>query len=515
MYRHYIQLIQKFLGDGLFVWLIPAIIIIAIIVVPNLAWRRKIEADKKAPGIWALLRLFFTTFLDLTLGLAALGILVIALLVQHGLFSEKHGRVTDRNAEAVRSKWGIPHEQYDLSVRHYVMQTKKVEVLANDTTKEIFLEEREPAIGEEDEIIISEEVLVNLTEEEAEKKPSEVVRRITKKVRREVKQDSIPAADVNIIIKSNPRQLGGAVYPGYDDQWLFNYQVENRSAYSTQAVFRFPVPGEGHGIFDRLIVRVNGTDYLPQISYHDGDLEWRMVMKPIDKQTVDIGYNSRGLEYFRYRPSDMRQHCKVAVKLEGVDSKRLNFPIGSMPPMDDLKTISGDNFTLNWDLSRAVTNLDIGVMIPVEPQPGYYITRILWKAPIGLALMCLIIFVTRRLLGAPFALLPLVAVGLSYYITNILLANLNDIITSFTLAFILSTVPITIFVFIFWWLLDNSRFMAVQSGVIFGLFSAGYPLAMLAGAYSGTILHIEYLVLLVYAMILLIFQLKKLSGLAQ
>jgi hypothetical protein len=395
------------------------------------------------------------------------------------------------------------------------MQTKRIEELANGTSREQFLEEREPAVGEENEIIISDEVIAKLSEEEAKNRPNEVVRRIIKKVRREVKQDSIPSADVDVTLKSNPRQLGGATYPGYEDQWLFRYIVENRSSFSTQAVLRFPLPGEGYGIFDRLVVKVNQEDYVPRLSYREGNLEWRIVMKSLEKCNIEIGYNSRGLEYFRYRPSDMRQHCKVTVKMEEVDSKRLNFPIGSMPPMTDLKTISGDNFTLTWDLSRAVTNLDIGIMMPTEAQPGYHIIKILREAPIGLALMCLVIILTRKFLHAPVRLTAVGLTALAYYLSNILSANLNDVSPSFTFAFVVATIPITALVFMFWLMLDNRRFNAIQTGIIFALFAICYPLAVLTGDLSGTILHTGYIVLLSYIMLLFVTNNKELKTAAE
>jgi hypothetical protein len=320
---------------------------------------------------------------------------------------------------------------------------------------------------------------------------------------------------VDITLKSNPRQLGGATYPGYEDQWLFRYIVENRSPFSTQAVLRFPLPGAGYGIFDRFIVKVNQEDYVPHLSYREGNLEWRMVMKPLEKCHIEIGYNSRGMGYFRYRPSDMRQHCKVTLKMEGVDSKRLNFPIGSMSPMTDIKTILGDNFTLNWDLSRAVTNFDIGYTMPTEAQPDYYIIKMLREAPIGLVLMCLVIILTRKLLRRPIRITAVGLAALTYYLTNILVAYLNDMTSSFALAFAVTTIPITALVFIFWLMLDTNRYSAIQTGIIFGLFAIGYPLAVLAGDLSGTILHTGYIVLLLYIMLLFVTNSKALKTAAE
>jgi hypothetical protein len=426
------------------------------------------------------------------------GAFAAALTVQRGLFEEKHGRVTQRNLDAVKTKWGVAHEQHDLRVTHYVMRKIIEEECVDGSTHERKLAELQPAIGTEESIVVADEsipVVERAGEEKAS--PKQVVRRTTKLEREPVDQKSVQTADVEISLRSNPRQLGGAVYAGYDDGWRFAYTVKNDADMATQAVLTFPLPGDGNGMFDKLALKVDGEDYLPRARYTNGKLEWRMLMPPQASHQVTIEYQSRGLEYFRYQPGSMREHCAVAVNVSGIDAARLNFPIGSMPPRDELASLAGNNYTLHWDLSRAVTNLDIGVIVPAEQQPGYHIIVLLERAALGLALLGLTLFATRWLIAGRFDLLPIALVIAAYYISVALLANMNDLIPNFTVAMLVSLAPVAIAVIFFWRHIDGANWLWVQSSLLVAIFLIAYPLAGMsenAGAWT----HIMYAVVIIY-----------------
>ena len=501
MYSNFMVIVYRVLGSGLakhLVWMVPVIAAFAAVMLCLPAWRRRERAAAEGEARFGVLTLLLAAAFRLAVAGTVVGFLAAALLVQSRLFAEKHGRVTQRNYNAVKTKWGVPHEQYDLRVRHYVMRKVIEEELANGSTRRRKLAEWQPATNTEDRIVLNDERFAPPTDEQERKARRWLARRTTTLVRHTLEQDSIETAEADITLRSNPRKLGGAIYAGYDDTWKLAYTVANRSRHTTQACFRFPLPDDGYGLFDRLTVKLDGKDWIPQIRYTSGSLEWRTAMEPGQTHAVEIGYASRGLEHFRYKPGSMRERCVVTVHVEGIDAKRLNFPIGSMPPRDDLKTLTGSTYDLHWDLSRAVSNLDIGIIVPTATQPGYHITCLLEGAPVALALLGLTLFLSRGLLTRRFDLLPVCLVLVAFYIAHALLANLNDVVTSFPVAFAASMFPITAAVVLFWRQIDGVGFLATQSSVLVVLFSIVYPLGALGGDASGTLLHILYAVLVLY-----------------
>jgi hypothetical protein len=245
------------------------------------------------------------------------------------------------------------------------------------------------------------------------------------------------------------------------------------------------------------VVKVDGQDWIPRVRYGEGCLKWKVVMQPAESRKVEIGYASRGLQYLRYKPGNMRERCLVAMTLHGVPPGRLDYPIGSMPPLEDRSKLPGDNYTLHWDLSRAVSNYDIGIAMPRAEQPGYFVTQVLGAAPIGLVLLALMLLLTRWLIAGRLDLLPVSLALIAFYIGNALLANLNDVIASFALAFAVGTVPLGVAVCVFWWTMDGRGFLAAQSAALYLLLALIYPLLALSSA-SGTLLYFLYTILFIY-----------------
>jgi hypothetical protein len=479
------------------------------------AWRRREQAAWRGEGRFGLATLFAAAAFRLSVVMAVVGSLAAALMAQKGLFSEKHGCVTQRNYEAVQTKWGVSHEQSDLAVHHYIMHKKVEEELADDSTRERWLDERQPALTDEERIPISDETFAAPPRKQDEPVDlHRVARRTVAWVREQVAQDSITTCEAVIGIRSSPRRLGNATYAGYEDSWYLKYGIRNTAGFETAAVLRFPLPAEGSGLFDRLSVKVNGQDWLSNVRYRNGALEWRMLMPAGKEWAVEIGYQSRGLEYFRYKPGNMRSRCLVTVNVDGIDARRLNFPIGSMPPRDDLKSLSGSKYALHWDLSYAVSNLDIGLIIPSEEQPGYYITNLLGAAPVAVALLALMLFVTRRLTSGKLQLLPVCLVLGAFYAGNALLANLNDMVTEFPAAFAIAVLPIVAAVWLFWRKIDGRGFTSAQSAALYAVFAVFYPMASLSGE-GGTLVYVLYTVLLLYVLGLVAWNLTRKTAAAE
>lgn len=489
-------------------WIVPACAVLGFLLMVSGPWRRRERAAREGRSGWPLATLLAGGLLRIMVMVTVVGFLAAALTVQKGLFAEKHGRVTQRNLEAVRSKWGVPHHQRDLGVNHYVMRKIVREELANGTTRQRPLDEWRAPSGDTDRIIVDQEDFADPPGvPRKELNPRRLVRRVTFFERTRLEQDSVVASEVTVDVSSNPRRLGGAVYAGYNDLWRLSYTVRNRSERTTQAKFHFPLPAQGHGLYDRLRVEIDGRDWLDKVRYAQGSLGWQMEMAPNSEHSIDVGYASRGLGHFRYKPGDMRRKCLVTVNLHNVPAARLNFPIGSMPPLDDLSKLSGSDYSLHWDLSQAVSNQDIGIIVPSEPQPGYHVTRALGAAGTGVVVLAALLFLTRWLLSGRVELFHVSLVLGGLYVGHALLANLNDVLPSFWWAFALTMAPMAAAAGWFWRKLDGGGRLAWQSVALIALFYLVWPLlATTDEELCGALRYVVYAGLLVYLLALVAYR---------
>jgi hypothetical protein len=232
------------------------------------------------------------------------------------------------------------------------------------------------------------------------------------------------------------------------------------------------------------------------------ELEWNREMKPGEQIKIAVHYDSRGLEYYRYNPGSLREQYSVQMRVLGIPHERLNFPIGAMSPSDDLTALSGEDYTLHWDLSHAVTNFSMGIIVPAPRPPGFDVSRILSGATPGLVLLMLLLVVTRLLIGAEIEMLPLALAALSHYLAYIAFANFSALIGTFGWAY-LAGVTLPAFGGAYLWIgREGWRWSGIQSAALHLLFTFGFPLAIYFDEYTGVILYSFYTLLALYVIVL-------------
>ena len=149
-----------------------------------------------------------------------------------------------------------------------------------------------------------------------------------------------------------------------------------------------------------------------------------------------------------------------------------------------------------------MTNFSIGVIVPAPKQPGFEVARLLREAPPGLAVLALLLVVTRLLLGARVELLPLGLSVLASYLAYTAFAGVSDLAGSFPAAFALGmTVPAAAGA-LFWLRRDGRGLLGLQSAALHVLFTVGYPLAVYFEGSTEAVLKTGYVVLAAYVMFL-------------
>jgi hypothetical protein len=115
VYRHILDLLQEYCGSKAEYALALGVVILAtaILLLMSRAWRRGV-ADAEERGGWRGIVLDLANgLLGLALGAAIVAALGGSLLVQSGLFNERHGQMTQTNYDTIKTNWGPPHEQRD------------------------------------------------------------------------------------------------------------------------------------------------------------------------------------------------------------------------------------------------------------------------------------------------------------------------------------------------------------------------------------------------------------------
>lgn len=491
MYEALMHPLRAFMGTGtLRTSLTIAIAIIVTVIAAGLcpAFRSYATDLRSRTGWRAGVGQLMTGVYKFLVIFVVLRLLTSVLTFQAQLFGNEHGRVTSSNRSAVLMKWGYPHEQRELVVRHTRKRAWMTRQLLlpppekkkkGQITSESFWKDLETPV----QAIRGELPTVISVKEEMKDVP--------------VEQRSIVSADVDIRIRNNPRRLGNANYAGYEDAWTLAYVIQNRSEWETTASLSFPLPAKT-GLFDEMVLRVDGVNALETARTIDNAVNWRMEMQPGDTAKVSIGYKSRGLEHLRYIPKRMTQtgHYRVSITVDGIPAEKLDYPIGSMPPREDLARMTGDSYSLTWSLDNALTSYDIGIKLPDAEQPDYHFARLLRQAPFGLILLIVMLTMPRLIIREPVSLLVVLLTGFTYCLHYTFMGRLADLFHGFAAPFAISAVTLIGLVTCYR-IRDRESRLRVHDAIVFAIALIGYPLVIVHEDMTRLWMHIIYLAMLI------------------
>ena len=491
MYATLMQVLRGFFGTGLLqiaLYTAVTLVIIALAAMSSGAMRAgyaRLAASAGWRGGLALLG--GALFKVLTLAVLA-RVFITAITLQAELFGHEHGRVTERNRSAVIMKWGLPHEQKELQVEHtrkrtWVTRQLRVQDDKREDTivsESFWKDDPRPVQAVNGKL----PAVVSMQEEERDVA---------------VPQKSIVAADVDIHLRANPRRLGNANYAGYDDLWRFRYTVANRWDGETVAHMTFPLPAE-RGIFDEMRLLVDGSNVLDLADSGDSGLQWSVAMAPHSQAVAEIAYRSRGLEHIRYIPKRMSQtgHYRVAITVEGIPTDKLDYPIGSMPPVENLATLRDSPYTLTWNFDNALTSYDVGVKLPLAEQPAYHFASVLNEAPVGFAILLALLVLPRLVAGTAVRLGVPVIVATAYYLLLTLMGHVADLLDGFAWPFVVALAPMLAFVAWFRLKDTDSRYFRVQDALAYAAVAILFPLAVIDADRTGLWMQLAYLAVLLY-----------------
>ena len=472
MFTYLSRLLYKFQPKPIQKILLAALILLAVGVVlaSVVRWLRRRRQDR--PESWTgLVTSTLGALLTVLVGLGVLVGLCLHLKFSAGEFARRRGGVSESNFDAVKTIWGRPHVQNELSVD-----------LTYTTT--------------------------NFYDKDGLELDAEKLRATTQPVgfRREEYEHTIPG---NAILEANHRlatemtyrEKGGASYPTFNLDGVFRYKVMNVAERDVTAKFAFPMPVQ-QGLVHNLSVLANGQPIQRKLVSDSEAIRWEMPLAAGEKLDVAVGYSSRGLDNLRFRPGSGRQlrHYNVKLLCKGARLSELNYPIGCMTPTQRKDTPEGA--LLTWTLDNAMTRLDMGVILPKKTQKGYHVARVLSAAPWGMVLLVGMMVLTCLASRRPLHWLPLAVLAVSYHLYYLLMAHLGDYRPGLIGGMIISCAALTGLVAIFH-LVWAGRFIAYTTLAMFLLFCVGYPLIRISD-YSGVAMSALYVALLGYVVVLLV-----------
>ena len=233
----------------------------------------------------------------------------------------------------------------------------------------------------------------------------------------------LAASDLRADLRLDHRKKGLMWYPTYAAQFDGRYRVENDGD-AGRFELTFPLPPQASVVSDLGLWIGNEP---VTVDAADGSIQHVLELAAGETAEVRVRYGSQGVETWRYAlgaGSGVRtaRDFRLAVTTDFAD---VDFPTGTLSPTAKERTDAG-GWRLSWDPGTLVASADIGVAMPQKLNPGPWVSRVTFFAPVSLFLFFFAVFVLSVLRGVRLHPMHYFFLGAACFAFHLLLAYLVD-----------------------------------------------------------------------------------------
>ncbi len=289
------------------------------------------------------------------------------------------------------------------------------------------------------------------------------------------------STDMDVAIGLDQRRKGLLWFSLYDvdihGSWTYLHE-EEEAGWLTIG-FDFP---SSQGVYDGFEVLVDGERRTGNVAPGSGQVQVPVHVQPGQELSFAIGYHSRGLDEWRYLPTDTVSEVKDFRLTMTTDFVDIDFPGFTMSPSS--KERQGAGWKLDWDFAGLVTGHGIGMVMPQRVQPGVLASHMSFSAPISLGFFMVWIFIIGVLKKVEVHPVNHLFLAAAFFAFHLLFGYTADHLPV-AWAFGLSAGVSVLLVVSYLRLAVGSRFAFVEAGLAQLLYLVGFSMAHFWEGYTG------------------------------
>ncbi len=241
------------------------------------------------------------------------------------------------------------------------------------------------------------------------------------------------------------RKKGLMWYATYGADFDGRYRLQNPGE-AGDFEFVFPLPS-GSSLFSDLALEVDGEPV--GVDVEGGEIRHALALGAGETARVRVRYGSQGVSTWRYafgadaghamepavdayggaRPVRQSSGVRTARDVKLVvttDFADIDFPGGTLSPTEKERT--DDGWQLTWDPGTLVASAGFGIAMPQRLNPGPWVSRVTFFAPVSLFLFFFAVFVLSILRGVRLHPMHYFFLGAACFAFHLLLAYLVDVV---------------------------------------------------------------------------------------
>ena len=291
---------------------------------------------------------------------------------------------------------------------------------------------------------------------------------------------ALAASDLDVRLALEHRRKGLLWYPTYRVRFDGRYRVANESRERQTVRFRFRLP-ERAAVFENVTLTVEG-ERPAAATVERGELVRTLSLGPGEAREVRVGYGSQGVGAWRYAPGEAVESVRQFRLRMRTDFAGVDFPPGTLAPTH--KRRAGGGWALAWDYGTLVADADVGVALPQRLNPGPWVSRVTFFAPVSLFLFFFVLQVVTLLRGVRLHPMHYFFLGCSFFAFHLLLAYLVDHVPV-TAALALASLVSVGLVISYMRLVTGLRFALIEVGLAQGVYLVGFAYTFFLEGFTG------------------------------
>lgn len=304
----------------------------------------------------------------------------------------------------------------------------------------------------------------------------------------------ISASDISVTLEVNYRKKGLVYYTGYNTKFIGKYTLQNPEKEQVYLSFIFPYPTQqGEGVLKNVKLLVNGEEDIDDTEYQPNLALWTGILNPASSLEITVVYDGRGLNQFEYGFEPNKQINNFVMQVDVQGAKNLDYADSIMPPTEPAQDTPQGKI-LVWKLDKALTQLNIGVILPDKLNVEKQLFVMTYRAPVFFLLFLISLGFILKLAGENINFIQIAITSIAYFLFYPLFAYLL-ISLGVTVAFAIAFGSIGLLIFNYIRILHGLK-LAFAVGTAYIFYLGITSLAALLPTYTGLILTIEGVVIM-------------------
>jgi len=265
---------------------------------------------------------------------------------------------------------------------------------------------------------------------------------------------------IDVSIDLEHRRKGLLWYSTYRVMFTGIYRIKNMTGVNREMFFMYTFPTI-EGVYDNFSLSID-NDKVEELKPQSGVIYQGFTINPDQEREVQVSYASQGMDEWWYVFGGGVSHIRDFSLVMTTDFSKINFPDNSISPTDKQEMANG--WKLQWQYDDLISGIQIGMEMPQKVNPGPFVSRVTFFAPVSLFLFLFLMFIITTLSSAKVHPMNFFFICAAFFSFHLLLAYLADHI-DIHLALIVSSIVSIILVVSYMRLVTGIKFALLETGL--------------------------------------------------